>query len=66
VAGYNPYATGNRVYGGGRPMPNIGPSDPSGYAQRDMVNRSRRNAMLRRLKQKQAGNLMHPDVLRWQ
>lgn len=63
---YNPYATGNRVYGGGRSMPNIGPSDPAGYRERDKLHKARRNAMLRRMKAQQSGNLMSPDVLRWQ
>lgn len=48
--GMDPYAVGNKVYGGGRPMPNIGPVDPMGYAQRDLMAQARRNAILQRLK----------------
>lgn len=50
---YNSYAVGNKIYGGGRSFPNIGPSDKLGYRERDLTHRARRNALLRRLK---AGN----------
>lgn len=57
-----PYLVGNRVYGpGGRPFPNIGPSDPLGYKERDLKYKARRNALLRRLKAKQKGNFMSSD-----
>lgn len=32
---FNAYSAGNKVYGGGRPMPTVGPVDPIGYAERD-------------------------------
>jgi len=32
---FNAYSAGNKVYGGGRPMPTVGPVDPLGYAERD-------------------------------
>lgn len=48
--GFNSYAGGKKVYGGGRPMPNIGPvSDLSGYAQRDNEARAKKAAIQRRL-----------------
>lgn len=47
---FNPLAAGNKVYGGGRPMPTIGPVDPMGYAERDRTAKAQRNAILRRLK----------------
>lgn len=50
---FNKFAAGNKSYGGGRPMPTVGPVDPMGYAERDRMAASQRNAILRRLK---AGN----------
>lgn len=61
---YLPYAVGNKVYGGGRSFPNLGPSDPLGYRERDLRQRARRNAILRRLKALQEGRLLTPDVPR--
>lgn len=37
-AGFNPYAAGNKVYGGGRPFPNVGKGgavSKVGYAERE-------------------------------
>lgn len=45
-----PYLVGGKVYGAGRSFPNIGPSDPLGYKERDLSHRARRAAILRRLK----------------
>jgi hypothetical protein len=57
---YNPYSAGKKTYGGGRPMPTIGPVDPIGYKERDAANAQQnindRNATLRRLKNNQKGN----------
>lgn len=60
----SPYLVGNRVYGGGRPFPNIGPSDPMGYAERDRRQKARQSAILRRMKAKQKGKFMSADYLR--
>lgn len=57
-----PYSVGNRIYGGSRSFPNLGPSDPTGYKERDLKYRARRNALLRRMQAKQEGNYMSPDV----
>jgi hypothetical protein len=57
-----PYAAGNKIYGGGRDAPNIGPVDPMGHRERDLKYQARRSAMLRRLKAKQSGNFGSPDV----
>lgn len=57
-----PYSVGNRIYGGSRSFPNLGPSDPSGYRERDLKYKARRSALLRRLKAQQKGNYMSPDV----
>lgn len=61
----NPYLVGNRVYGGGRPMPNIGPTDDIlGYRERDRKNAARRQALLNRLKAAQGGKFASADYLR--
>ena len=59
-----PYAVGKRVYGGGRSFPNIGPSDPLGYKERDAKAAARRSAMLRRMKARASGRYMSADALR--
>lgn len=43
------YATGNKVYGAGRPMPTIGPVDKSGYRERDAKQMIWKNALSRRV-----------------
>ena len=63
---FNPYAAGQKVYGAGRPMPNIGPVNKMGYRVRDRAAKARRDAMLRRMKAMQKGNTMSADVRRWQ
>lgn len=60
----NPYAVGNKVYGGGRSFPTSGPVDPMGYAERDLRAAAQRNAMLRRMKANMAGNFASPDAQR--
>lgn len=59
---YLPYAAGDKIYGGGRDAPNIGPVDPTGYAERDLKYQARRAAMLRRLKAVDSGNYGSADV----
>lgn len=59
-----PYSVGNRVYGGGRAFPTMGPVDPSGYRERDLVSRARRDAISKRLKARQAGNYASADAQR--
>lgn len=54
--GYEPYAAGNKHYGGGRSFPTNGPVDPSGYRERDAMAQARRNAILRQIQSKQSGN----------
>lgn len=60
---YTPYAAGYKMYGGGRSMPTSGPVDKAGYLDRDLMNRARRDAVLRKLRATQAGNFMSPDYL---
>jgi hypothetical protein len=57
-----PYAAGNKIYGGGRDAPNIGPVDPTGHQERDLKYQARRTVMLRRLKAMQNGDFANPDV----
>lgn len=59
-----PYAAGDKIYGGGRDAPNIGPVDPSGYNERDLKYQARRDAILRRMKAMQTSNYMSPDAQR--
>lgn len=57
-----PYAAGEKIYGGGRDAPNIGPVDPTGHRERDLKYQARRSALLRRMKAMQAGNQGSADV----
>lgn len=57
--GFNSFAAGRKVYGGGRSMPNIGPVSGQGklgYSQRDNQARARKNAILRRLSGQMSGS----------
>lgn len=56
--GFNPYAAGNKVYGSGQTAPNTGPSDPSGYRDRDNQVKARNRAILARLKAQVGGRFM--------
>lgn len=60
---YTPYAAGYKLYGGGRSNPTSGPVDKAGYQERDLLNRARRNAVLRKLRATQQGNYMSADYL---
>lgn len=62
-ASFNKYSAGKKRYGGGRDAPNIGPSDKSGYKDRDLKARARRSAMLKRIKAGQRGRYMSSDYL---
>jgi hypothetical protein len=58
-----PYAAGDKIYGGGRDAPNVGPVDGiTGYRERDMKYHARRVAMQRRLAALKNQNLASPDV----
>lgn len=59
-----PYSVGNRVYGGGMPQPTLGPVDRTGYKERDLQTRARRDAILRRLKATNAKNFASADAQR--
>lgn len=49
--GFNNAAAGNKSYGQGRPMPNIGAtSNKVGYAKRDQAMAARRDALLNKAK----------------
>lgn len=61
---FNPYAAGNKSYGAGRPMPNIGPvGNPQGYNERDNRAQARKNAIMRRMKGAATGNPMDNRVI---
>lgn len=63
-SGFNSYAAGAKVYGGGRSSPHIGTMlNPAGYRERDLKSKSRRNAILRRMKAQQSGKYMSSDNL---
>lgn len=64
VGDRNPYAVGRNVYGGVRHMPTIGPVDQKGYKERDRRYAARREAVERRLKAMQQGQMIHPDIFR--
>lgn len=57
-----PYAAGDKIYGGGRDAPNIGPVDPTGHNERDLKYQARRSALLRRMQAVRKGQYMSPDV----
>lgn len=48
--GFNPYAAGAKIYGGGRYNPTMGPVDKTGYRERDRMRQVRRNAVGQMLK----------------
>lgn len=60
---YTPYAAGYKMYGGGRSNPTSGPVDKAGYMERDLMNKTRRQAVLNRMKAQQAGQYNTPDSL---
>lgn len=64
TSSYNPYAAGDKIYGGGRSFPTMGPVDPLGYRERDATTKARRDAVLRRMQAQNAGEYASPDVLR--
>lgn len=64
TSGINPYSAGEKIYGGGRSHPTMGPVDKLGYAERDLKHRARRNAILRKMQAKQDGNYASADALR--
>lgn len=61
---YTPYAAGYKMYGGGRSNPTSGPVDKAGYQERDMLNRARRNAALKKMQAAQNGDYNNPFYLR--
>lgn len=58
----NSYSAGQKRYGvSGRDAPNIGPSDPTGYRERDAKAQATRNAVLRKMKAQQKGRYASQD-----
>lgn len=64
IDGVAPYSVGNKVYGGGRSFPTMGPVDRLGYRERDAKTRARRDAILRRMKASTNAKYASPDYLR--
>lgn len=60
---FNAYVAGNRVFNGGSSAPTMGPVDPTGYRERDLKIKARRNAILRRMKSNSKGHFMNKDWL---
>lgn len=51
---FNPYAAGNKQYANGS-APTSGPVDPSGYIDREVRNRQKRQMMVQWLKDNRTG-----------
>lgn len=63
-ASFSNYAAGRKKYGSGRNAPNVGPvRNRRGYKERDAKAKSKRAAMLRRLKAGQSRRYMSSDYL---
>ncbi len=61
--GYLPYSAGDKIYGGGRDAPNVGPVNGlTGYRERDLKYQARRTAIQRRLKAIKDSNYASPDI----
>lgn len=65
VPGFNPYAAGAKIYGGGRFNPTMGPVDKTGYKERDRSRQVRRNAVLQMLKDRGTGAYANPGAGRF-
>lgn len=63
--GFNPYAAGAKIYGGGRFNPTMGPVDKTGYKERDRSRQVRRNAVLQMMKDRQTGAYANPGAGRF-
>lgn len=64
TASMAPYSVGNKIYGGGRSFPTMGPVDKMGYRERDNKSKARRDAILRRMKAMQLGKFNSADAKR--
>jgi hypothetical protein len=63
AGGFNTYAAGRKIYGGGRSNPTSGPVDKMGYRERDMKHKARKKAIMNRLKAKKQGRLFSSEYL---
>jgi hypothetical protein len=64
--GFNSYAAGRKVYGGGRSMPNIGNvsgEGQAGYNERDNKAAARKKMLLKRLQGQMSGSPMSPNIM---
>lgn len=62
---YTPYAAGPKTYGlGASTAPHAGgPLDKAGYQERDMLAQARKDAVLRKMKAMQGGQMMSSAAL---
>lgn len=64
TSSFNPYAVGDKIYGGGRSFPTAGMVDKQGYRERDAVSKARQEAILRRMQADSRGKFASADSLR--
>jgi hypothetical protein len=64
TSGAAPYSVGNKIYGGGRSFPTMGPVDKLGYRERDAKSKARRNAILKRMQARNNAKYASADALR--
>ncbi len=64
LSGVAPYSVGDKIYGGGRMFPTIGPVDKLGYYERDAKTKARRNAILKRMQADQNAKYASSDAMR--
>lgn len=62
---FNPYAAGAKIYNGVAGSPTRGAVDKTGYAMRDRKIQARKNAILAKMKAKNAGAYASADVQRF-
>lgn len=63
--GMNPFAAGRKQYGGGTTYsPTMGQVDRSGYKDREMRNKAKRDAMLKYLQDRQSGSMASAAALK--
>lgn len=60
---FNSYSAGEKVYGSGRSFPTMGAVDKTGYQERELKAKARKNAILKRMQATQNGNYMSSEYL---
>ena len=63
ATGFNAFAAGDKVYGAGRPSPNLGPtSNLEGYRERNLTIEARKGAAMRRLSALKKGDIASSNL----